>query len=85
MNAENHTERRFLVRLHTTPSPGLAFYTGAVQAFAKDEEEAGQKAVARLCRTTFQGHSAHCFVVDSVERLARRTKQVGRAGERRTK
>lgn len=58
---------KFTVHLHTTPSPGLTYYSGKVTVFAEDEDDAEVRAKRELMRGAFQGYRADMFIVEKVE------------------
>lgn len=60
---------KYLVHLHTTPSPGLAFYSGIVEVYAEDEYEAREIAINEVIRGAFREYNASMFTVTKVEAL----------------
>jgi len=62
-----HTPKRYLVTLQTR-SGFFAQYSGAVEVFAKDEDEAVDCALRRLKQTSFPDYSRDMWRVISVER-----------------
>lgn len=59
----------YRVYLHSTPSPGMEYYDGYVDVVADDEEQAVDRAMDKLSRTSFPDRNRSCWRVDRVERI----------------
>lgn len=59
--------RRFIVRYHTKPCPGSAFYKGSIRVWAEDDEDAEQQARRELSKSGFDYPISH-IIIDSVSR-----------------
>lgn len=59
----------YRVHLSSVPAPGSTYYSGYVDVFAADEDDAISRAITKLKRGAFPERNSSSWIIDDVEVL----------------